>query len=150
MILVVLHSASIMPSKLALLLLFSTAVILSRVKIEKKPFIWHLLSTLLGVQSANQGSVRVCNRGGYVANCGLESRTADGRSRSYETGHFLAGQCSTLELPYEAVWGRVWCNNYVFIATTKRVFQEEFGTPAVRCYDIGGTTFHPSWGRTGC
>ncbi|CAF1146325.1 unnamed protein product [Rotaria sordida] len=99
------------------------------------------------VFSANQGSVRICNRGAYVAKCGLNSRTADGRTRSYDTGKFLVGQCFSLELPYEAVWGQVWCDNYVFIGITKRIFQEDFNAPSVRCYDITGTTFHP--GRNG-
>ena len=85
-----------------------------------------------------------------MAACGLESRTADGRSRSYSTGNFPVGQCPTLELPFEAVWGRVWCENFVFIGVTKHVFQEEFNTPTVRCYNVGGTTFHPSWSHTGC
>ncbi len=85
-----------------------------------------------------------------MAKCGLDSRTADGRVRSYDTGKFVVGQCSTLELPYEATWGRAWCDNYVFLYTTKRVFQEEFDTPSVRCYDIGGTTFHPSMSRKDC
>ncbi|CAF1218922.1 unnamed protein product [Adineta ricciae] len=103
---------------------------------------------ILGVSSANKGSVRICNRGAYVAKCGLETRASDGRTRNYETGKFPVGQCSTLELPYESVWGRAWCDNYVFIAVTKNVFREEFDAPATRCYDIGGTTFHPSVSRT--
>jgi hypothetical protein len=55
-----------------------------------------------------------------------------------------------LELPFEAVWGRVWCDNYVFISVTKRIFEEDFNTPSVRCYDIGGTTLHPSMNRINC
>ncbi|CAF3502085.1 unnamed protein product [Rotaria sp. Silwood1] len=102
------------------------------------------------VLSSNQGSVRICNQGAYVAKCGLNSRTADGRTRSYETGNFLAGQCSLLELPYEAVWGHVWCDNYVFIAITKRIFQEDFHAPSVRCYQITGTTFHPGMNGPHC
>ncbi|CAF0996255.1 unnamed protein product [Rotaria magnacalcarata] len=110
-----------------------------------------LLSTIiLGVYSANKGSVQICNRGAYVAKCGLNSRTNDGRTRSYGTDNFLAGQCSVLELPYESVWGQVWCDNFVFIGTTKRIFQEEFNTPSVRCYDISGTTFHPGMSRRDC
>ncbi|CAF1041467.1 unnamed protein product [Adineta steineri] len=107
-----------------------------------------LSALVLGVSCANQGSVQVCNRGAYVAKCGLNTRTADGRTRSYETGKFPVAQCSTLELPFEAVSGHIWCDNYVFIGVTKRVFQEDFDTPSVRCYDIGGTTFHPSMSRT--
>jgi len=107
-------------------------------------------SMIFGAFSANSGSVRLCNRGAYLAKCGLQSRTGSGQSRSYETGNFPVGQCSTLELPREAVWGRVWCDNFVFIGVTKNVFAQEFDTPTVRCYDIGGTTFHPSWSQTGC
>lgn len=92
----------------------------------------------------------MCNNGAYVAKCGLNSRTADGRTRSYETGNFLAGQCSVLELPFESVWGHVWCDNFVFIGITKRIFQEEFNTPAVRCYSITGTTLHPGMSPQNC
>ena len=94
--------------------------------------------------------MRVCNRGAYVARCSLESRTTDGRTRVYETGKFPVGQCPTLELPYEAVWGRVWCDEYAFIAVTKRVFEESFSTPSTRCYEMTGTTLHPGWRGTGC
>ncbi|CAF2524067.1 unnamed protein product [Rotaria sp. Silwood2] len=125
------------------------ALILGRliIFIHKNPSHFDLF---VGVLSSNQGSVRICNQGAYVAKCGLNSRTADGRTRSYETGKFLAGQCSTLELPFEAIWGEVWCDNYVFIAATKRIFREEFNAPSVRCYQITGTTIHPGMSGPHC
>lgn len=104
----------------------------------------------LGTFAANQGSVRICNRGAYVARCYLEFRTNDGRTQVYETGKFPVGQCPTLELPFTSVWGRVWCDEYAFIAVTKRVFEQSFNTPATRCYDMTGTTLHPGWSGTGC
>lgn len=85
-----------------------------------------------------------------MAKCALEWRTADGRSRVYETGDFPVAQCRTLELPYEAVWGNLWCDDYVFIGITKRVFQQSFDTPVNRCYEMTGTTLHPGWQQTGC
>ncbi|CAF1051171.1 unnamed protein product [Didymodactylos carnosus] len=95
---------------------------------------------------AASGSVRVCNKGGYVAKFYLDSLTKNGESRSYESGIYPIGSCLELQLPREAVWGRVRTENMLFFGIWREIFRQEFTPPIDRCYSIWGSTFHPSWG----
>ncbi|CAF1311886.1 unnamed protein product [Rotaria sordida] len=98
-------------------------------------------------------SIRVCNNGAYLAKCYLESRPPNYwfRVRHYETGLFPVAQCSTIDIPMNAVRNRLECKALAFIAVYKSIFVQEFASAMFNyCYEITGTTLNPKWSQTQC
>ena len=99
------------------------------------------------------GSIQVCNKGAYLANCYLESRpfSYGFQIRRFETGLFPVGQCASLSVPADAVWNRLECKTLAFIAVYKSIFVQEFASAMYNyCYKITGTTLSPQWSQTQC
>ena len=98
-------------------------------------------------------SIRICNKGAYLAKCYLESRSLSFglQIRRYDTGLFPVAQCSTLNIPIDAIWNRLECKALAFIAVYKSIFVQEFASAAFDyCYKITGTTLNPKWSQTHC
>jgi hypothetical protein len=69
----------------------------------------------------------------------------------YDTGLFPILQCSTIDLPFDAVWNRVECKALIFIAVYKTIFAEEFPSGLLNsCYIITGSILNPTWSQTQC
>lgn len=98
-------------------------------------------------------SVRICNQGGYLAKCYLQSQsmTYGRQMRRTDTGLFAVGQCETLDVPINAIRNRLECKALAFIAVYKSIFSQEFASPTYEyCYKITGTTLSPAWSQTRC
>ncbi|CAF2129310.1 unnamed protein product [Rotaria magnacalcarata] len=99
------------------------------------------------------GFIRVCNKGGYLAKCYLQSRAADSARRNHhdDTGLFPVAQCRTMEIPVIAVLNRFECKSLAFIAVYKSIFVQEFASSIFNyCYEITGTALNPKWSQTRC
>lgn len=99
------------------------------------------------------GSIRVCNSGGYLAKCYLESRSPSYgfRIRRIDTGLFPVAQCETMDVPIDAVWNRLECKSLAFIAVYKSIFVQDFATSMFSfCFKLTGTTLNPHWAQTQC
>jgi len=97
--------------------------------------------------------IRICNHGGYLAKCYLESQASSYGFQIYkfDTGLFPILQCSKLYIPFDADWSRVECKSLAFIAVYKTIFTQEFSSELLNaCYVISGTTLNPSWSQTHC
>ena len=108
-----------------------------------------VLAALLAVDA----SVRICNHGGYLAKCFLESRSLSFgyRNRRQDTGFFAVTQCATLDIPVDAVWNGLECKELVFFGIYKSIFRQEFASSTYNyCYEITGTTLMPRWSQTSC
>ena len=95
----------------------------------------------------------MCNHGGYLAKCYLESRSVSSgyRIRRIDTGLFPVAQCSSLSVPIDATYNRLECKTLAFIAVYKSIFVQEFASAMYNyCYKITGTTLNPFWSQTQC
>ncbi len=71
----------------------------------------------------------------------------DGNWLKYESGKYSAGFLRTLELPFGATNARLTVRNSVFIGVWRDVFSTELKSTEDVCFNIWGSTFHPSWAR---
>ncbi|MDE2483338.1 MAG: hypothetical protein KGN02_14265 [bacterium] len=99
--------------------------------------------------AATGGTIRVKNTGAYVATFKVQY-SLKGTRYTIESGNFTAGTTRALDVPAGATDIYLEVSEYVFIGITTVIFTKRYDSPGNYCFEIGGTTFSPSWKEVAC
>ena len=93
--------------------------------------------------------ISISSSGAYVARCFIDVKDALG-PLTLASGNIYAGQSREMEFPDGVTWMKVRCENQRLVGKWSDVFSQESNGPRSLCYNIGGTTFHPTHSARVC
>lgn len=109
-----------------------------------------LIISLSGISDAGAaGKYQINHKGAYVAHMRVNFEI-NGVWQTYESDDWTSGFSRVLEIPKGSKKNSLIVKNAVFIATWYTIFQLDWEEPQSLCFNIGGTTFHPSWNYWVC
>jgi hypothetical protein len=105
-------------------------------------------AVLAHMEAEKGGSFHVRNGGGYVAKFSVTYKL-HGQDFSKDSGTFTLGVNKAVDLPAGATDIHLKVEeNWAFGWST--IFTKVFSEPAVKCYEIHGTTLNPKWKEVSC
>ncbi len=93
--------------------------------------------------------ISISSNGAYVARCFIEIKDHLG-PLTLASGNIYAGQTREMEFPDGVTWMKIRCENQRLVGKWSEVFSQESNGPRSLCYNVGGTTFHPTYSARVC